>query len=84
MTDEKVLNLSDVEIEDFEAIERAIEDWKSSGLSGCFTFVSDEEFQEVFNKGVWRGGFALAGGILTGTLIYYTIEHFKTKKKKLK
>lgn len=77
MNDEKWLNLSDVELEDFEAINRANEDWKDSGLPGQFTFVSDEVLKEAFNRGAWRGGFALAGGIAAGILIGKVVGWFK-------
>lgn len=92
MNNEKILNLMDVDNDDFEAIKEAIEDWKASGYPGKFVFVTEKEAQETllklkgiiqdtYNKGVWRGGFALAGGIAIGSMIYHTVEHFKTKKK---
>lgn len=77
MNDEKWLNLSDVELEDFEAIDRAVEDWKDSGLPGQFTFVSDEVLKEAFNRGVWRGGLALVGGIAAGVLIGKVVGWFE-------
>lgn len=79
MNDKKMLNLSDVDTEDFEAIKLAIEDWKVCGLPGQFTFVSDEVIKDAFNRGVWRGGLALAGGIAVGALIGKAVEHFKAK-----
>ena len=92
MADEKILNLMDVDNDDFEAIKSAVEEWKACGLPGRFTFISDEQsektldllkniVQEAYNRGVWRGGLALAGGILTGAAIHFGIEHFKAKKK---
>lgn len=92
MTDEKILNLSEIDNDDFEAIKGAVEEWKACGLPGRFTFISDEQsdktlellkdiVQEAYNNGVWRGGLALAGGILTGTAIHFGIEYFKAKRK---
>lgn len=79
MSDNKLLNLSDVETEDFKAIERAIDDWKDSGLPGQFTFVSDKVIKEAYNRGAWHGGFALIGGIVTGVLIGKAAEYFNGK-----
>lgn len=92
MNNEKILNLTDVDTEDFETIKEAVEEWIDSGLPGKFTFVSEEETQEcmeflkeafskIYLKGALHGGLALIGGIATGALIHYTIEHFKAKKK---
>lgn len=81
LDNKKVLDLSDVNINDFEAIKRAINDWKESGLSGQFTFVSDEVIKEAFNRGAWRGGFALIAGIAVGALISKGVDHFMVKKK---
>lgn len=88
MNNEKIINLSEVADEDFEAIVGAIEDWKDSGWSGKFTSISEkdaqectemltEKFTEVFNQGVWRGGLALASGIALGGLICYVGEKIK-------
>lgn len=49
MNNEKILNLSDVDTEDFEAIKAAIEDWKACGLSGKFGFLSEKETQECMD-----------------------------------
>lgn len=92
MIDEKILNLTDVDDDDFEAIKEAIKDWKTSGYPGKFVFVTEKEaqecletlkgeFQKVYNQGVCRGGLALAGGIAIGAMIHYSIEHFKAKKQ---
>ena len=89
----KILNLTDVDDDDFEAIKEAIKDWKSSGYPGKFLFVTEKEaqesietvkrvYQDVYNKGVWRGGLALAAGIAVGTMIHFGIEQFKAKQKK--
>ena len=80
MNNEKILNLSDVNTEDFEVIKGAIEDWKVCGLPGQFTFLADETLQNTYNRGVWHGGFALIGGICLGTAIYLVGERFATKK----
>ena len=80
MNNEKILNLTDVETDDFNAIKRAIEDWKSSGYGGEFMFVSEKVIQEAYNRGVWHGGFALIGGICLGTAIYFVADRVKTKK----
>lgn len=90
MNNEKIINLTDVADEDFEAIIGAIEDWKRCGLSGKFLFISEEEdrefteklieeFTNVFNKGVWRGGLALASGLALGGLLYYVGEKIKNR-----
>ena len=88
MNNEKIINLTEVADEDFEAIVGAIEDWKRSGWSGKFMFISEaddkemtemlaKKFTEVFNEGVWRGGLALASGLALGGLIYYVGEKIK-------
>lgn len=88
MNNEKIINLTEVADEDFEAIVGAIEDWKRSGWSGTFGFISEvdaqectemlaKKFTEVYNRGVWRGGLALAGGIALGTVIYYVGDKIK-------
>lgn len=82
MNNEKILNLSDVDTEDFEAIKGAIEDWMTSGFAGNFTFLPEQLIKESYDKGVWNGGLAVIGGIFTGTMIYFGIERFITKKEK--
>lgn len=88
MNNEKIINLTEVADDDFEAIVEAIEDWKRSGWSGTFGFISEKDaqectemltkkFTEVFNQGVWRGGLALASGLALGGLIYYVGEKIK-------
>lgn len=88
----KILNLTDVDDDDFEAIKEAIKDWKSSGYPGKFLFVSEKEaqesieavkgtFQSTYNKGVWHGGFALIGGFVLGGLITKAVEHFMPKEE---
>jgi hypothetical protein len=91
MNNDKILNLTDVEDDDFESIKRAIEEWMDCGYGGKFTFISEADvadskevlkgaFQNVYNKGVWHGGLALAGGLLLGTLIFSGIERFMKEK----
>ena len=93
MNNEKIINLTDVADDDFEAIVGAIEDWKRSGWSGKFVFISEkdtqectemlrEKFTEVFNQGVLRGGLVLAGGIALGAVLHYAGEYLKADKKK--
>ena len=92
MEDNKVLNLTDMDTEHFETIKKAVEDWQATGYSGKFGFVTEEEAQEYFeilkkaiqktyNKGVVRGGFALAAGFLFGDLICKTIGHLTGNNK---
>lgn len=88
MNNEKIINLTEVDNDDFEAIVGAIEDWKRSGYSGTFGFISEKDaqectemlakkFTEIYNRGVWRGGLALASGLALGSLIYYVGEKIK-------
>lgn len=92
LDNDKILNLSDVDDDDFKAIKEAVKDWKSSGYPGKFLFVSEKEAQEsleavkglyqrAFNKGVWRGGFAVIGGFVIGGLITKAVEHFMPKEE---
>jgi hypothetical protein len=93
MEDNKILNLTDFVPEDVELIKEVIEDWKTSGFSGTVVHISDEDVQEsltalkdliqkTYNKGVWRGGLALAGGFLLGDLICKVVAHLTTKDNK--
>ena len=81
MNNEKILNLTDVEDNDFEAIKGAIEDWMESGSAGNFTFLPERLLKGSYDEGVWHGGLAVIGGILTGTAIYFVLDHFITKKE---
>ena len=92
MSNEKILNLSDVGTENFEAIKAAIEDWKASGLPGKFGFVSEKEtqeymealkkaFRDVHNRGVIKGGLAALAGVWVGAGIYKGYLYFKAKKE---
>ena len=93
MSKEQILNLVDVDAEDFEAIQNAVEEWKASGLSGSFGFVSEQEkqeciaklkqvLQESYNEGVIAGGVAAFAGIAVGVMIEKTYSYFKAKKEK--
>lgn len=93
MNKQQILNLADVGADDFEAIQSAIEDWKACGLSGKFTFVSEQEtqecmevlkeaFQKCYNKGAIAGGIATLVGFGVGVGIWKGYEHFKAKKGK--
>ena len=90
---DKMLNLTDVKTEDFEAIKTAVENWKLGGMNGKFGYITEEETQEVvavlkhafanvYKKGVLHGGLALIGGFAIGTAIHCAVEHFTTKKEK--
>lgn len=92
MNNEKILNLSDVDAEDFEAIKAAIEDWKACGLSGKFGFLSEKETQEcmdalkkafddAYNRGAMKGGLAALAGVWVGAGIYKGYQYFKAKKE---
>lgn len=93
MNKQQILNLADVDAEDFEAIQAAIEDWKACGLSGKFGFVSEQETQEcmealkkefddTFNRGAIKGGLAALAGVWVGAGIMKGYQHFKAKKGK--
>lgn len=90
---DKMLDLTDVKTEDFEAIKNAVENWKLDGMVGTFGYITEENVQEmtvvlkdafkkVYTKGVWHGGLALLGGFAIGSVICKTVEHFTTKKDK--
>ena len=90
---DKMLDLTDVKTEDFEAIKTAVENWKLDGMNGKFGYITEEDIQEmtvvlkdafkkVYNRGVWHGGLALLGGFAIGSVIFKTVEHFTTKKEK--
>ena len=91
MNKQQILNLADVDAENFEAIQSAIEDWKDCGLSGDFTFVSEQEIQErmellkkliddASKRGAIKGGLAALAGVFVGAGIWKGYEHFKAKK----
>ena len=90
---DKMLDLTDVKTEDFEAIKTAVENWKLDGMTGKFGYITEENAQEmvvvlktafakVYKKGVLHGALALAGGFAIGAAINYTVERFTTKKDK--
>lgn len=92
MTD-KILNLNDVDDQDFEVIKDVVEDWKQSGCAGVFTFITEDDInnnpnylRDAFLKGSNNdiGDFAikaLAGLVIGvgGTLLVNKL--IKTKKQ---
>ncbi len=44
--------------------------------------IVEEAIKLAYNKGVWHGGFALAGGAVIGAVIDKGIKYFKAKKRK--
>lgn len=93
MRDEQILNLTEIDSEDFKAIEAAVENWKASGMSGSFVFITEQEkqecveavkqaFERIYNKGAIAGGVAAFAGIGVGIIIGKAYLYLKSKKKK--
>lgn len=92
MNKQQILNLADVETDDFKAIQDAVDEWKACGLSESFAFISEQEKQEcvevlkqAFNKcyakGVIVGGIAALVGVGVGAGIGKVYLYFKAKKE---
>lgn len=95
MNNQQILNLADVETDDFKAIQDAVDEWKLCGMPGTFGFISEQEKQEciealqralktTYNKGAIAGGVAALVGIGVGAGIWKIHLYFKAKKERNK